>query len=264
MIGRVLLVAIASSACVEPVYDDRLGVAGVPTDEGALAGTFGLASTAADLAEVPLLGEQVGGGMTFALVTRAWDGAGYAQTNTICRVINYDVAGLSSAVSEDTVHTIPQVPVVITIDHASGAVATERFFELWAVRGLSPDEDMPTAPDDARFSTYFYDMDGDGNPGATMTTSGLVSGEVYFAQRKGLAFTGVVRGPDESFGLLEHKKEATVIDATDDLLKTQTVRAQHPDPKQSWWHEVRLADSAGCADLTAAVDDGTFSLLRPF
>lgn len=260
MIGRAALIALAASACVEPVYDDRLGVSGVPTEEGALAGTFGLASTAADLAEVPLLGEQVGGGMTFALVERSWDGAGYLQTNTLCRVINYEVAGLASAVSEQTVATIPPITVAITVDHAAGAVATERFFELWAVQGLSPDDEMPSAPDDARF----YDMDGDGNPGATMTTSGLVTGEVYFAQRKALAFEGVVRGPDEAFGLLTHKKEPTVIDATDELLKTQTARAQHPDPKQSWWHEVRLADSAGCAELTAAVDDGSWSLLRPF
>ncbi|OGQ09192.1 MAG: hypothetical protein A2138_22140 [Deltaproteobacteria bacterium RBG_16_71_12] len=260
MIGRAGLLTLAASACVAPVYDDRLGVAGVATDEGALEGTFGLASTAADLAEVPLLGEQVGGGMTFALVERSWDGEGYRQTNTICRVINYEVAGLASAVSEETVHAIPRIPVPIAVDHAAGTFATDRFFELWAVQGLSPDEDMPTAPDDARF----YDMDGDDKPGATMTTSGLVTGEVYFAQRKGLAFEGVVRGPDEAFGLLTHRKEATVIDATDDLLKTQTVRAQHPDPKLSWWHEVRVADSAGCAELTAAVDDGSFSLLRPF
>ena len=257
---RVLLFGLAVSSCVAPVYDDRLGVSGVATSEGALAGRFGLVSSSADLAQVPLLGEQVGGGMTMVLVERSFDGSAYTQRNSICRVINYEVAGLASALSEDTARAVPVVSPRIAVDHASGAVTTDTFYEMWAVQDLTPDDAMPTDASDARF----YDMDDDGKPGATMTTSGLVTGEVYFAQRKALSFEGVVRGPDELFGLLTHKKEATVIGATDELLRTQTVRAQHPDPKLSWWHELRLADDASCDDLTAAVDDGGFSLLRPF
>ena len=260
MICRVAVLALVSGACAQPVYDDRLGVAGVPVDEGALAGRFGLASSAADLANVPILGEQVSGGMSFLLVDRTWDGAGYAQTNTLCRVLNFEVAGLASEVSDATARTVPPFAVPIAVDHDGGAVTTERFAELWAVQDLAGDDAMPTAPDDPRF----YDMDGDDKPGATMATSGLVTGEVYFAQRKLLVYDGVVRSEDESFGLLTHKKEATVIAATDDLLLTQGERVQHPDPKESWWHEVRLADDATCDDLTAAVDDGTMPMLRPF
>lgn len=260
MIVRLCLVVAAASSCVEPVYDDRIGVAGVPTEEGALAGSFGLVSTCADLANVPLLGEQVGGGMTFTLVERSWDGAAYQQQNTVCRVDNFEVAGLASAIRPVTARSIPPFPVTLAVDHAVGAASTERFFEMWAVRDLAPDDAMPTSPDDARF----YDMDDDGNPGATVTTSGIVNGELYFAQRKGLTLEGVVRGPDESLGLIQHKKEATVIAATDELLLSQTERAQHPDPLLSWWHELRLQDGADCDDLEAAVDDGSVPVLRPF
>ncbi len=260
MICRIAALGLAANACVAPVYDDRLGVAGVPVDEGALAGRFGLASTAADLAHVAILGDQVSGGMTFVLVDRAWDGTAYAQTNTVCRVVNFEVAGLQSTISDETASTVPPFAVAVDVDHAAGAVTTDRFAETWAVQGLGADDALPSAPDDPRF----YDMDGDGKPGATMATSGLVTGELYFAQRKTLTFEGVVRGPNEAFGLLTHKKEATVIAATDDLLLTQGEREPHPDPKESWWHEVRLADDATCDDLTAAIDDGGFSLLRPF
>ena len=190
MICRVALLALASGACVEPVYDDRLGVAGVPVDEGALAGRFSLVSSAADLAHLPLVGDQVSGGMSFLLVERSWDGVGYAQTNTLCRVLNFDVAGLVSEVSEATARTVPPFAVPTLIDHERGAVSTERFAELWAVHDLDDGDAMPTAPDDPRF----YDMDSDDKPGATMATSGLVSGEVYFAQRKLVSYAGVVRG----------------------------------------------------------------------
>lgn len=257
---RVALLALAASSCAQPAYDDRIGVGGVPTEQGALAGRFGLASTAADLAQVPLLGEQVGGGMTIALVERSWDGVAYQQTNTVCRVINFEVAGLASTIDDATARAVPPIAVTLAVDHARGAVSTEEFFETWAVRDLSADDPMPTARDDARF----FDMEADGHPGATVSTSGLVTGELYFAQRKALTFDGVVRSPDETLGLLTHTKEATVIDATDELLLSQTERTQHPDPKLSWWHEVRLVDDASCDTLTAAVDDGSFSLLRPF
>lgn len=260
MIVRFIVVVAACAACEKPVYDDRLGVAGVPTEDGALAGRFGLVATCADLANVPIVGEHVGGGMTFSLVERSWDGAAYQQTNNVCRVDNFEVAGLASAIAKATARSIPPVPVSIAVDHASGAVSTERYFEMWAVRDLSPDDPMPSASDDARF----FDMEDDGNPGATVSTSGLVNGELYFAQRKGLSLEGVVRGPDELLGLIEHKKEATMIAATDDLLLSESERAQHPDPLLSWWHEVRLAEDASCEDLEAAVEDGSVSMLRPF
>ena len=260
MILRLCLAVAAASSCARPAFDDRIGVAGVPTEEGALAGTFGLVSTCADLANVPILGEQVGGGMTFTLVERSWDGAAYQQTNTVCRVDNFEVAGLASAIRRATARSVPPFSVTAAVDHAAGAISTERYFELWAVRDLSPDDPMPTARDDARF----FDMEDDGNPGATVSTSGIVNGELYFAQRKVLAQEGVVRGPEELLGLIEHKKEATVIAATDELLLSQTERAQHPDPLLSWWHEVRLAQGASCEDLEAAVEDGSVSMLRPF
>ena len=74
---------------------------------------------------------------------------------------------------------------------------------------------MPTDGTDPRI----IDMDADGKPGATLLASGIATGEIYFAQRKTLSLTGVVRGADESFGLLTHKKEQLVIDATSELLK---------------------------------------------
>jgi hypothetical protein len=249
--------------CAEPVYNDDIGLSGVPTESGALAGAFGLVSTAADLAQLPGLGDQIAGGMTFLLVERAWDGEAYLQTNRVCRVENFDVAGLHTEVSRTTARSIPALDVTIHVDHATGAVSTEKAAELWALQDIGLDDDLPTSADDARV----WDMDGDDKLGATITASGLVDGELYFAQRKTISFDGVVRGPDEMLGLVTHKKEAVVLDATSDFLKQNASRHQHPDPKESWWHEVRLApagEGADCDDVEAAVDDETLSRLRPF
>jgi hypothetical protein len=255
-------IAAASSACPEPVYDDDIGLSGVPTEPGALAGAFVLAMTAADLGDVPGFGAQYAGGMTFMLVRRTWNGSAYEQTNRVCAVVNFEVAGLATEVSRRTARSIPALGVELSIDHATGAYGAADFFELWALQGLERGAPLPTSADDPRV----WDMDADGKVGATLTTSGLLTGELYVAQRKTVSLSGVVRGPDESVGLLVHKKEAVVLDATDELLKQKVERAQHPDPKESWWHEVRIAPAGGgadCGDVEAALADGTLAL-RPF
>ena len=92
----------------------------------------------------------------------------------------------------------------------------------------------------------------------------MPDGEVYIAQRKIVESHGVVRGPDQSFGLLHAVKEGIVLAANNNLLLTEAKRVPHPDPKQSWWIELRLADDAGCDEVIAAKDDGDLPLKRPF
>ncbi len=239
--------------CAEPHYDADLGVEGVPVAPGALAGTFAKVSQAADEDDVPALGQQEGGGQTFALVTRTWDGQAYAETDQVCRVVDFDVAGLHTEVSEQTAHSIPAYDVAFAVVHETGEVASDPYQEVWALTGVGKDGPLPTAPDDP----HVIDMDGDGKPGATLTATGLAEGEIYVVSRKTLTLSGVVLGPDEAFGLLTHKKEGNVLDATNPLLKSEASRKPFPDPKESWWHEVRIADGAGCD----AVD---VSDLRPF
>ena len=135
-----------------------------------------------------------------------------------------------------------------------------RYREFWAVQGLNDDEPLPTDKE----SAVFYDMDGDTNPGATLTASGLVDGEVYVAQRKTVDQQGVVQGTDSSFGLAQVKKEGTVLGASNDLLLNEAPRTPHPNPKNSWWVEVRIDDGAGCDGVTAARDSEALPLRRPF
>lgn len=250
-------------ACAEPVFDADLGVEGVPVPAGALAGSFALLAQATDQSTLPGLEDEVGGGVTFYLVERGWDGSAYAESLRVCAVINNVVGGLTTTVSTETALSIPPMTGSVAINDATGAVEAVDYLELWAVDGVDADDPLPETPDDPRV----VDMEGDGKPGATLVASGFAEGEIYVVNRKAITLKGVVRGPDESFGLVTHKKDGFVLETTNAILDVDAVRAPHPDPKESWWHELRVApagEAASCDDVQRALDDRTLTRLRPF
>jgi len=244
------------AGCAEPYEDDALGLDGVAVEPGSLAGVFGLQSTAVDQAEVPVFGKIDTGGITASLVVRTWRGndddpAVYDEHITVCGVENFETAGLLTIVPEVTLVAIPPANAVLRVDHESGSFTRETYREYWAVRDLPDDEPLPTD----KTSVVYYDMDDDGNPGTTIEATGLAVGQIYVAQRKTVDQAGVVRSEDQSLGLSRVKKEGVVLDATSDLLKTESERTPHPDPRQSWSVDARLADDATCADVLDAQDD---------
>lgn len=254
---------VLASACPEPVFDADLGVEGVPVESGALAGSFALLAQATDASTLPGLDDEVGGGVTFYLVERTWDGSEYAQTLRVCAVINNVVGGLTTLVTQETALSIPPMIGTARISDATGAVEAIDYMELWAVDGVDADDPLPETPDDPAV----IDMEGDGNPGATLFASGFAEGEIYVVNRKVITLGGVIRGPDESFGLVTHKKDGFVLEATNSLLDVDAARTPHPDPKESWWHEVRVApagEAASCDDVQRALVDRTLTRLRPF
>ncbi|HEY1098965.1 MAG TPA: hypothetical protein VGF99_08550 [Myxococcota bacterium] len=258
-----VVAAFVAGACAEPYYDSDIGVEGVAVDEGSLAGTFAVESLATDQAEVPVFGKIDTGGVTFTLVQRTWradEPAIYDEVITVCDVENFETAGLTTVNSRGAIDAIPAIASSLEVDHAAGSFLRHTFREFWAVRNLDDDDAFPTDVDDP----VFYDSDDDGNPGATVVASGLASGEVYVAQRKTVDHKGVVRGPDESFGLAKVKKEGIVLDATSDTLKTESPRTPHPDPKRSWWYELRLPDDGDCSAVRAARDNEDLPLGAPF
>jgi hypothetical protein len=256
-------VVVAIGGCPAPYYDDNLGLDGVPVDAGSLAGTFGLQSTAVDQADVPIFGKVDTGGITASLVHRTWRGAGepdaYDEVITVCGVENFETAGLLTVVPDATLHAIPQSTAVLHVDHATGAYVRDTYREYWAVRGLDDDKPLP----EDKSSDVYYDMDDDGHPGTTIEATGLAEGQVYVAQRKTIDQQGIVRSTDESLGLSHVKKEGVVLDATSDLLKTESQRTPHPDPKQSWFIDVRLDDDAGCDAVVDAQKSGAIPRKSP-
>lgn len=269
--ASLLFFAVVAAGCPEPYYDDTLGLDGVAVERGSLQGTFALQSTAVDQADVPVFGKIDTGGITASLVQRTWRGDAavdaavdadrdaYDEFITVCGVENFETAGLLTVNPAATVQSIPPSAAVLHVDHATGEFRRATYREYWAIRDL---DDADPVPADKQ-SPVYYDMDEDDRPGTTIEASGLVEGLIFVAQRKTIDQTGVVRGEDESIGLSRVKKEGTILDATADLLKTESERTPHPDPRQSWWIESRLADDATCADVIAAQQGGDLPRRSP-
>lgn len=244
------------SACAPaPVVDDRIGVEGVPREPGSLAGTYAVKSVGLDLVVSPV-GDVEAGGTTYSLATRVVDGDAYATTMRVCSVVNAESGGLLITTPDETVRRIAPFTTRTTVDHAAGGYEQDEALELW---GLREDGPLPESADDEDV----YDMDEDGRVGTTGFASGIVTGEVYFVQRKSIALSGVTT-EDGAIGLATIVKKSRTLDATDELLKGQAERKPHPDPTASWFAEVRLDDGADCDDVVAAREDGRLPRLQPF
>jgi len=273
----VLLLSMPLLACgPEPFYDDNIGVEGIATEPGSLAGQWAFHLRYIDVAYVPLLAREVeSGGDQYFLVDRAWDAASasYSESWTFCIDDNMETAGLRMTTPDATRDSVVLLDTAPTLEHASGEYGARDAVQLWALRDL-PDlfnTPVPT-PDnyqEAPQRDWIYDADGDGNLGCTMLLNGFLEGEDYYISRKINHFRGVVATPDQIFGLQSHSSSWSVLEATV-LFAVHTGEIpsddgwQHPDPKRNWFEQIRMADDASCDDVRRARESEQLSKLRPF
>lgn len=261
------------AGCPEPYYDEELGIEGVPVDVGAHAGTFALKTRTLTLEEAPVFGEVEGGGTNLRLVVRSYDEEEglYRQESVLCGGENYEVAGLTQIIPASTWPKVPKsVLEVVELEHATGHYVSTGHLQLWGLRDL-PDPfetPLPTSLDEAGAEPHasrIYDMEGDGNPGVTIRVQGLVNGEIYGIQRKTVGLEGVTLGPDKAVGFARLAKESLQLGADNDLLNAGGGSSRpFPDPKESWFEEIRLPDGADCDDVVEAEEEGRLSFLGPF
>jgi hypothetical protein len=271
---RFSLVLMCVAACgPEPVYNDDLGLTAEPIAAGAAAGTFALKTVNTTLVHVPVLGDYAGGGVNYRLVTRTFDDAtnAYAQTSRLCGGYNFEVAGVTASVPQETYQAVaPSTAEKVTIDD-DGTYAQTDHVQLWGLRDL-PDPlttPLPATKDEAATDPHvdrIFDMDDDDNPGVTTFITGAVGGEVFVIQRKTVQTAGLVLGPDHAIGLATNSNAVLQLGNTNPLLDRQSEGSAepHPDPKRSWFEEARIADDADCDVVLGAEDAGLLSVVPPF
>ncbi|MBN2361865.1 MAG: hypothetical protein JXR83_20610 [Deltaproteobacteria bacterium] len=266
-----------AAACPEPYYNDDIGIPGVATAEGELAGSWAVRLRYITVAYVPVLGHEVqSGGDKYYLLERTWQATAgdYLERWRLCADINFESAGLLMTTPDATRDSVVLLDTRARVDHASGEFGTADHTELWALRNLPDLHNTPIpTPDnyrDAPQRDWIYDADNDGHVGHTMLLSGYLQGEDYYVCRKFHQLTGVIASADRVLGLHRLRSSWSVLESTASPIAVHTGEIpsdqaeQHPDPKVNWWEQARLADGADCARVRAAMDDGTLSRLRPF
>lgn len=257
-----------------PVYDATLNLQALPIEPGAFAGTFALKVVAANLIRVPVpgIGDQLGGGINTRLVTRTWhpESGTYLQESKLCSGANFEVAGVNTSVPAETYAAVPRsVEEVVTLDHERGTYAAAGHVQLW---GIDLPEPLATPlPADAEeaarppHAERIFDMDDDGQPGITLYVSGIFNGQIWAVQRKRVDLEGLVMSPDRALGFSRNRYE-TVVLGDDILLYDADMGATEPwpDPKESWFEEVRIEEGSTCDHVRAAEAEGKLSRLRPF
>jgi hypothetical protein len=263
------VVALALACAPEPVYDDDIGVQAEPAAPGSLAGTFALKTINATLVDVPIDGlseDPLGGGVNFRLVTREWDEAEqlYRQRSRLCGGYNFEVLGVTTEVPEETYRKVPESTAeLVVVDHERGTYESTGHIQTWALEMDDPfTDDFPTDKDDPRI----FDIEPDDHPGLTLFVGGLVEGEVYAAQRKTVDLEGVIQGPDYAVGLADNGFESITLGNNNELLDASEDggAGPHPDPKESWFEEVRIPEGSDCDFVASAEEDGVLSRIRPF
>jgi hypothetical protein len=276
-----------AASCSDPVYDDDLGIQAIPVEAGELEGTFGYKSVSAVLITVPVPGFEntYGGTENYRLVQRTWDAAAgsYTQTTQLCGGEEYEVAGVIQTIPEATFRRVPaSTAEAVTVDHGRGTFAVADQVQVWGA--VLPDPVTTELPEDAEQAALpphvdrIYDMDEDGNPGFTTRYSGLFTGALYSVQRRVIWVEGITLGPERLLGLIKTEYDAVGLggefeggeerDAGPEEERERDEELSlfevHPDPKESWFEEVRLGDDATCDDVMALEAEGRLSRIRPF
>ena len=140
--------------------------------------------------------------------------------------------------------------LVETSDGDAKFVAPSKTTTL-GVRLRSPSyENLPSEPDDPRI----VDQDGDGDPGVTLQLRGLVSADLYVAQRGSDALRGEVRGNSIIDGLVSWSSDQKVLGSTSIFVKSQPESRPHPDEDRSYFRTTRIDASASCSDIVSNRD----------
>jgi|GEM_PF-2686857 len=175
------------------------------------------------------------------------DEGGLKVTNITCSLTQPRISGVETVFGPAFIAAVPQNPVVATVEGSSVSVAKDRI--VLGAELVDPANDaLPTDAADPRIR----DMDGDQNPGMTVTLQGLFQAQLYITYRH---FIGLSGQADESgciAGTLNGTRDQTQLGASDDALLAFDFSPQpHPDPDINTFVMVPVAGDLSCAELIA-------------
>jgi len=205
-----------------------VGVRGALPD---IAGRWAMVQVYRQTAVLPFAGEVPRTSYVVQLVEVEQDGATLTMRDVYCLtyvdegkpLVNTEIPALFMA----ALRPLPRT-ATLSEDGDEIVFAQPPYLEVrGAVLENAQADELPTDPDDPRV----FDQDGDGHPGMTVSVKilGIIEWQTFVVQRVRYSLRGTVVGPDRVEGRIEWSDEQTVLEATNALLKADTIGIPNPD-----------------------------------
>jgi hypothetical protein len=233
----VAVVAIIALGAPEPI--------GAAHTEQDLSGRWMMAQLSTTVARVPVIGNVYAKSRLVALLNLKHERERLHGKGMLCQLeVDSGSRWVSTTLPTAFMRSLPR-PFVDgrVIRDAAGRLRFEQTKQTLVVgaRLREPEHDpLPRSPSDPQV----YDQDGDGHPGVTIQIGGLVSGDIYVAQRSWTTLSGTAFGSAGFAGPLRFGNEQVVLEATSSMLDDPPL--SRPVPSQSWFRMVRLPKSTRC------------------
>jgi hypothetical protein len=216
-----------------------------------LGGTYVLLQQSTVISEVPVVSDLVTRTRSVSIQRLEHRGDRLVGTGRLCQVkLHTSSSMVRLELPAGLARVLPPVVTDARLE-PSGADLTFRQREsalVFGARLAKPStEPLPRSSDDPRV----LDQDGDGKPGVTVRVRGLVSGELYIAQRSISSLRGARRG-DVFTGRVDFRTEDVVLGSTSKLLERRA--KTRPDPSQSFFRMKRAPAGTTCAEAQALAD----------
>ena len=209
-------------------------------------GTYAIKMVIPKLQNLPVIGETESAVLSYSLGTIKQQGHSFTITEQPCHYVASTNELIQVSIPDRIPAAITPTVTPITFQGEGDNISYDRAESVVVVGANLADpanDPLPTSPDDDRV----VDHEGDGKPGATAMISGMISGELYYVQRQHYAYSGTRAADGTLSGLLLDRSQQNTIDATEDMLKSDT--SSTPIPERTTATLLPLTGDYTCSQL---------------
>jgi hypothetical protein len=237
------------AGCVESGACDGNGAAETKTDDRWIrrfSGRWAMLQVIVTAAELPVVGKLYATTRVVALHDLSYGAQRLRGEGNLCHMEIESGTGLVRTVLPRAfVRSLPRPALDAALLRRRDGWLLEQDRQIILVGARLRDrivDPLPTRANDPRV----VDQDKDGKPGVTIRVAGIVSGEIYVAQRSWTSLSGKLQAPGLFKGRIEFGNEQHILGATSWFLKHPP--GANPVPDRSAFHLVRMGRSARCRD----------------
>jgi hypothetical protein len=133
---------------------------------------------------------------------------------------------------------------------ARATFTTDKLLEIRGAKLANPETDELPNWDTPNLEGQ-WDQDNDVHPGMTNVMTGVLTAEIYNAQRWTCILNVNAVDKDHLRGLVEHTSQQNVLGASKEGYVYDTVSTKHPQADRSFFKALRMDDTASCNDVIA-------------